>query len=348
MKTNLLFLWPSARVPYRSLLLFVVVLCAAVYVCGQGDTTPPPSGMPVSPSASPSLAGEDYIISPDDVLDVYTVDVAEMSRSIRVSPSGTVSLPLLGKPLPAAGLTLLQLADSIEEALRASGVVVNAQVTVSVQQSRLHSVAVTGAVRRPQIYPVFGRTTLLDVISQSEGLADDAGNIAIVRRGDIAVRTLGLNPKDNGVMTVRADLRKALEESDATSNVEIYPGDRVTIPRAGIVYIVGAVNRPGGYAIRPNGRGMTVMQAVALAEDVKPTAKRDQAMIVRVSASDPEGRIQIPVDLKKILAGKGSDPVLQAEDILFVPDSTGKKAVRRSLETALQLTTGIAIYSARF
>lgn len=304
--------------------------------------------MPVSPSASPSLAGEDYIISPDDVLDVYTVDVAEMSRSIRVSPSGTVSLPLLGKPLPAAGLTLLQLADSIEEALRASGVVVNAQVTVSVQQSRLHSVAVTGAVRRPQIYPVFGRTTLLDVISQSEGLADDAGNIAIVRRGDIAVRTLGLNPKDNGVMTVRADLRKALEESDATSNVEIYPGDRVTIPRAGIVYIVGAVNRPGGYAIRPNGRGMTVMQAVALAEDVKPTAKRDQAMIVRVSASDPEGRIQIPVDLKKILAGKGSDPVLQAEDILFVPDSTGKKAVRRSLETALQLTTGIAIYSARF
>jgi polysaccharide biosynthesis/export protein len=333
----------SVRVLSR-LLLLVVISGVGGYAFGQNNTPRGTDGATNAPPTMQSKTGEDYTISPDDVLDIYVVDVAELSRAFRVSPSGTIDLPFIGQALQAAGLTLPQLSDSIKGALRARGVVMNALVTVSVQQSRLHSVAVTGAVKHPQIYPLFGHATLIDVISQAEGLTDDAGDTAIVRRGDVAVRALGLNPLDNAALTSRVDIRNVMGAGEANANVVIYPGDRVTIPRAGVVYVVGAVNKPGGYTIRPNRAGMTVMQAVALAGDVKSTARRDQAMLARVDALSANGRKKIPVNLKKILSGKTPDLTLQTEDILFVPDSTSKKAVEKSFESAVQVATGFAIY----
>ena len=68
-------------------------------------------------------------------------------------------------------------------------------MSVAIKESRVHAVTIAGAVKRPQIYPVFGKTTLLDVLSQAEGLADDAGNLAIVNRGTIAMQTL--NPTES-------------------------------------------------------------------------------------------------------------------------------------------------------
>jgi polysaccharide export outer membrane protein len=295
-------------------------------------------------SAATALAGsqvknETYQIAVDDVLDVYVVDIAEITRSYRVTPDGTISVPLLTTPMPAAGRTLPELSDAIREALRAKGVVMNAQVTVSVQQSRLHGVSITGAVKHPQIYTVLGRTTILDVISQAEGLADDAGSIGIVRRGDIAARALNINPDDDMAMTVTVDIRDVMEAGDRSANIAIYPGDHVTIPRAGVVYVVGAFNKPGGYPIRTGRFGMTVMQAVALAGDMKSTARPDQGMIVRFDVNSPGGRTQIPVNLKKVLAGKNQDVALRSEDILFVPDSISKRTMR----AAIQLAAGMAV-----
>jgi polysaccharide export outer membrane protein len=332
----------SVRALTKILLSLVIGGCG-VYAIAQNAASLASDSATGAQPVTQSIVGEDYTISPDDILDVYVVDVAELSRAFRVGPSGTINLPFVGQPIPAAGLTLQQLSDSIKKALRTSGVVMNALVTVSVQQSRLHSVAITGAVKHPQIYSVFGRTSLADVISQAEGLTDDAGGIAIVRRGDIAVHALGLNPLDDAALTSRVDIKKLMETSEANANVVIYPGDRVTIPRAGIVYVVGAVNKPGGYAIRPNSAGMTVMQVVALAADCKSTARRDRAMLIRIDAHSANGRMQIPVNLKTILAGKTADLTLQTEDILFVPDSTSKKAMQRGIESAVQVATGLAI-----
>src|SRR5579859_522779 len=135
-------------------------------------------------------AAQDYIISPDDVLDIYVLDVAELSRIYRVSPTGMILIPLLTKPISAAGLTPTQLAQVIGDRLRTAGMVDHPQITIQVKASRLHSVAIAGAVKKPQIYPVLGKTTLLDALSQAEGLADDAGNTAIITRGDIALRAL--------------------------------------------------------------------------------------------------------------------------------------------------------------
>jgi polysaccharide export outer membrane protein len=193
------------------------------------------------------------------------------------------------------------------------------------------------------------------VLSQAEGLADDASSIAIVRRGDIAIHILRIDKQNNtgdgrndDFRTVTVDLKTLMENSDPRMNVAVYPGDRITVPRAGIVYVVGAVNKPGGFAMRSNSHGITALQALALAENTKPTALPKQTVIIRSDPEGPQGRKQIPVDLKKIIQGKSPDPMLQAEDILFVPDSAGKRALRRGVEAALQITSGALIYSSHF
>jgi polysaccharide export outer membrane protein len=294
------------------------------------------------------------MIGVDDVLDVYIVDVPELSRQYRVSGNGTVTLPILSTPVTAAGLTLSQFSGQLTSDLKTAGLVSDPHVNTSVNQSRLHSVAITGAVKKPQIYSVFSQTTLLDMLSQAEGLADDAGGVAIISRGDIALHAMKFSKnqtansqQSDSQSTLTLDLKRLLESGDQNLNVAIYPGDRITIPRAGIVYAVGAVNKPGGFIMKPNAGGMTVLQLLALAEDTRPTAKRDKTIIIRNDPQVPGGHTQILADLKKILQGQLPDPVLQPDDILFIPDSSAKRALHRGLEAIVQTTTGIAIYGAR-
>jgi polysaccharide export outer membrane protein len=317
---------------------------------GQTDAAPPKGAIPGGLTEA-----EDYIIGPDDLLNIYVLDVPELSREYRVSATGTITVPVLANSLNTAGLTLSQFSKLLSQELKAQGLVSDPHITISVGQSSLHTVAITGAVKRPQIYPVLRRTTLLDILSQAEGLADDAGGTAIILRGDIAIRALHLAggtasgseqiPTGN---TLTVDLKRLLESGDPSLNVNIYPGDRITVPPAGIVYVVGAVNKPGGFPMKASTHGMTVLQAIALAEDTKTTALRSRTVILRSDPQAQEGRKQIPVDLKAILRGKSSDPVLQAEDILFVPDSSAKRAFSRGIESVVQAATGVAIYGSRF
>jgi polysaccharide export outer membrane protein len=311
--------------------------------------------VPVNPAPGKGLtSAEDYIIGPDDVLNVYILDVPELSRDYRVGAAGSVTIPVLANPIDAAGLTLAQFSKLLSQELKTQGLVSDPHITMSVGQSRLHSIAIVGAVKRPQIYPVLTRTTLLDILSQAEGLADDASGTVIVHRGDIATRALRRGSAAAGSAeppqpeTLTLDLKRLMEGSDPSLNVDIFPGDRITVPRAGVVYVVGAVNKPGGFTMKASNHGMTVLQALALAEDAKATAMRNQTVIIRSDPHAPEGRRQIPVDLKAILSGKSPDTVLQAEDILFVPDSSGKRALQRGIESVVQAATGVAIYGARF
>lgn len=340
----------------RKVVLPLALLWGALSLFAQA---PPPANSAASPAASSApapapdsaavraAAEPEYLISPDDVLDVYVLDVPELSRQYAVSSTGKVTLPLLSAPLPAAGLTLNQFSDSVSQALQREGFVRDPQVSTAVRDSRAHAVSIAGAVKKPQVYRVLGRTTLLDVLSQAEGLADDAGTLAILRRGDIAMAALQPRSPERELearRTVTVDLQRLLESGDSAANIDVYPGDRITVPRAGIVYVVGAVNRPGGFPLRTGKQSITVLQALALAEDLKTSAVRDKAVIIHGDAGTPGGHRQVPVNLKKLLAGKTPDPSLQAEDILFVPDSSSRRALKRSAEAVLQVATGLAIY----
>ena len=129
----------------------------------------PPAQVPATSSPSGPIEAPDYMIGVDDVLDVYIVDVPELSRQYRVSGNGMVTFPILSTPVTAAGLTLSEFSGATND-LKTAGLVSDPHVSTSVNQSRLHSIAITGAVRRPQIYSVFSQTTLLDMLSQAEGL----------------------------------------------------------------------------------------------------------------------------------------------------------------------------------
>lgn len=337
-------------------------LVAAALWCGLSllrgqDPAPPPASnsapleMHTKPASIFQPSAHDYAISPDDLLDIHLFEIAEMSRTYRVSPSGSISLPLIPAPIAAVGLTPGQLSEVISERLRVAGLVSNPQVTVQVKESRLHSVAITGAVKKPQLYPVFVRTTLLDVLSQAEGLADDAANTATITRGEVALRVLGLDgaqgqPGQQSLhsRTVTVDVKQLLETGDPTWNLDLYPGDRVTVQRAGVFYVVGAVNRPGGFTLKDDKEEMTVLKAIALAQDLKSTAVRSKALIIRKKPEISGGREQISVNLKDVLSGRGPDHPLLANDIFFVPDSSSKKAIRRAAEAAVYVATGLIIW----
>ena len=337
---------------YRAFWIIGLILTVNLHATSDKEAAPPSAGGILSIASVASVPPDhEFLITPDDRLEIIVFDVPQMSREYRVSPSGDIVFPLLAKPIIAAGKTPVQLSQAIATGLRSAGMLSNPQVNVEVKESRLHSVAVTGAVKKPQIYHVFGRTTLLDVLSQAEGLAPEAGNTVVVTRGEFALCQVrirssleGEGTKDPAVRTTTVDLKRLMETGDPALNIEIYPGDRVTVQRAGIVYVVGAVNRPGGFPLSDDREDITVLKAVALAQDLKSTAIRSKAVIIRKNARFPEGREEIPVDLKKVLGRRAPDPSMQQSDILFVPDSSSKKAATRLGEAALQVTTGIIIW----
>lgn len=292
----------------------------------------------------------EYVIDPDDVLDVDVMDVPQLSQSYRVSPDGRIMIPLLPSPITAEGLTLGQLSAVIAHKLKAAGLVSHPHVIVTVKSSQAHAVAITGAVKNPQIYPIFGPTTLLNVLSQAGGLSPDAGSTAIVTRGDTAMQASWLGEGSEsaapGEQTIKVNLKELFATGNPKWNILVYPGDTVTVQRAGVVYVVGAVHHAGGYTLARSWQDMTVLKAIALAGNLTPDAKRKKAYIIRKDATAPGGHKDIPVNLKKILAGRAPDQPLEANDILFVPQSTGKEALRRGLASALYVGSGMMIYHA--
>ncbi|HYY72551.1 MAG TPA: polysaccharide biosynthesis/export family protein [Candidatus Bathyarchaeia archaeon] len=312
------------------------------------------SGLSSPSRLASSLTAPEYIISADDVLSVNVYDAPEISGEYRVGPNGQLELPLLAEAVEAAGLTPAQLSRLLVKKYAEGEIFNNARVTVSVKQSRIHSITVAGAVKNPQIYALFGKTTVLDVLSQVGGLSDDASNLAFVTRGEVAIQALSKSGacaptgSHNGDVkcadTVTIDLKRLMETGEPASNVELYPGDRVTVQRAGIIYVVGAVNRPGGFPLRSSEEEMTVLKALALAEDTKSTAQKSKAVIIRKNPQEKNGRQEIAVNLKNVLTGRAPDPTMQANDILFVPDSSGEKALRRGVESAIYVATGLIIW----
>ena len=329
----------------------VAVLILVGSLCGQGQ---PPVRWESAPAsdvqqrAVPSVPGQgfDYTIAPDDDLEIFVMDVSELSHEYSVSPAGLISISLLKDPILAAGLTPIRLGQVIAKELQTAGMLDNPHVTVRVKKSRLHAVAILGAVKRPQIYPIFGTTTLMDALSQAEGLAVDAGNTAIVTRGETGMQALAAEDPDKGPdehatpipSSIKVDLNRLLERGDPDANVVLYPGDRVSVQRAGIVYVVGAVNKSGGYILTNDREQMTVLKAVALAESLKSSAAPKRAVIIRKNPGASGGRDEIPVDLKKMLDGHAADKPLMANDILFVPESGFKKAGARAADALVQGT----------
>ncbi len=292
----------------------------------------------------------EYLIGSGDVLRIEVFDVPELSREDRVSDTGYISLPLLPTKVYVNGLNAAQLEMKVAELLQANGLVSHPQVTVYVKEHRSRPIMVVGAVGHPLVYQAVRQSTLLEVLTEAGGVASDAGSMVIVTRAvnpPAASETDGSGENDGSeaasVQTITINLNDLLESGDPKYNIPLLAGDVVTVPRAGIVYVVGAVERQGGYVLQNDHEEMTTLRILALAGGLKGTAKPHQAVILRKSPGTGQ-RKEVALDLSKIVARKTEDVRLLPNDILFVPDSAGKRALRRTGEVAVGLATGVALF----
>ena len=282
---------------------------------------PPANPGAMSTAASPA----DLRIGVGDLLEIAVFGAPDFDRMVRVSSSGEVTLPLVG-PVKLAGTTTAEAEKLLEKKLLDGGFFNDPHVSVFEKEYQTQGVSVLGEVQKPGIYPMLGSHKLFDVISASGGTTPKAGNQVTITHRDRNQPSQNLTLAGNG--------------SDSTSNnPDILPGDTVVIQKAGVVYVVGDVHMPGGFVMdKPQ---LTVLQALAMAQGANSTAKLDKAKLIRRNGNE---RQEVPIELKKILSSKSPDLNLQADDILFVPNSAAKSAMHRGLEAIVQAATGVAIY----
>jgi polysaccharide export outer membrane protein len=116
----------------------------------------------------------------------------------------------------------------------------------------------------------------------------------------------------------------------------------ITVSAPEVIYVIGEVKKPGEVPLRDRG-GISVLQALSSAQGFGPTPAPQDAKIVRTIPGSQE-RVDIPLDLTKILAGKAEDIALRPNDILVIPISGPKKMAMRLAEAAIQAATGLAIW----
>jgi len=285
-----------------------------------------PNQARASVEAMPEAGDNDVRLGPGDLVDINVYGLPDMREDARVSSTGDISMPLIGT-VRFGGLTASQAEWTVERALINGGYLKNPQVTVFVKEYNAEGISVFGEVQKPGVYPPLGSRRLFDVISAAGGMTPAAGNkITITRRGEAKPISITV-PQDPAEL--------------ASSDVQVFPGDTVQVSKAGIVYVVGAVAKPGGF-VMDNREHMTVLQAVAMAQGTNPTAALNRAKLIRRSADGK--RSELPVALGDILHSKSEDLDMRADDILFVPSSAGKSVARKSIESVISVATGVAIY----
>lgn len=293
-------------------------------VATEGATRSQTAANAVSTPASDS--GHEIVLGPGDLVQMDVFGVPELTTKVRVESNGKLSLPLIGD-VPVQGLSTQRAQASIEAAFVEGNFLRSPHVTLSILEYTTQGISVMGEVSRPGIYPLLGSRRLYDVIASAGGTTPKAGRLVTLTR-----RTDPQNP-------IRVEFSDDPARS-MQSNVEVLPGDTVVISRAGVIYVVGEVEKPGGYIMDNNGR-LSILQAIALAQGPTKLARLDKARLIRKTET---GMQEISVDLKEILTAKKPDQQLLADDIVFLPASPGKNATRRTMEAIIQSATGLAIY----
>ena len=285
------------------------------------------SGVPpgaIAPAGTPMVAP----IGPGDLLEVSEARTPEMRASVRVSESGAITVTLAGE-VNVSGMDETAAARAIAAALIERGMLLHPQVTVLVTAYAGQDVSVLGEVSRPGIYSYTVHHRLLDLISSASGLGPNAGRlVTIAHRDDLkTIHPVVLDP--------------AGTDTTADHNPELLPGDTVQVSRAGLVYVVGDVIRPGGFPVDP-AQTATLVQVLSLAWGPGQNAALTKAILIREQGGS---RTVTTLNLKRMLRGLDPDIPIQDRDIVFVPDSMAKNLWNRTMESVIQSAAGVSIYA---
>jgi len=334
-------------------------------------------------------APHEYTIGSGDLLSISVFDVPELTRDVRVSQNGTISMPLVPTRLHVAGLTEVQAEQMLADVLEANGLVTHAEVGVTVKEHRSRPITIVGAVQHPMVYEADHGVTLLEALAEAGGVTSDAGDTIIVTRAHAAtfvpvstpapmsepapgaggsMDTAPANsgePAGNGTDSpadaatkdqkfpegatltqsgnlITINLNDLVETGDAKNNIPLQAGDIVTVPHAGIVYVLGAVNKPGGYVLANDRSALTTLKVLSLAGGNTRTAKLDHAVIVRKDAQGKQTETE--VDLSKVLKLQAEDLQMRPSDVLYIPENKVKAALIQAVQISLAVGTAVAIY----
>lgn len=314
---------------------------AVFTVTAQAQSAAPQIGSSVGSSSSTGSAGaaaklsggvtavpEDFSklrIEPGFLLDVEVFDEPDMSGQYRVGPTGNVVLPLVGA-VRVTGDTLSQAELTIQDSLKSGGILKNPQITLDIAQYAPTLVSVLGEVNSPGRLQMLAPHNLLDLLSFAGGETELAGGIVEVRHeqdGNVETTPYHYGRNSNG---------------DSIANVMVHDGDTVIVPRAGIVYVLGQVTRPGGFLMQEDGK-LDAAQAISMAMGTTLLASTKHILIIR---RKPDGTfVQFEVSYSAMVRGKIAPPQLQPQDIVYVPNSRIKTAFTdlQSVITSLSTAT---------
>jgi polysaccharide export outer membrane protein len=320
----------------RIRILAAAVIVAATVLAGAATA-----------GAQEIVIGHSYVLGPNDELTIRAMDAEEISdKTYRVTSDGNLTLPMIGS-FKAAGLTVAQLETELSKALEKY--IRKPKVAVTISEFRSQPVSVLGSVTTPAVHQLQGTKTLIEILSMAGGVRPDAGHSVIITRQKVwgLLPLPGARFDESGEFNIaEVNLKDVIEARRPELNIAIRPNDIISIPRAEVVQVLGTVKRPGSFPMNQRGT-LSVLQAFGQAEGGDRTADLKKTRILRLTP-DASRRVEIPVDLKQILEGKAADVALQADDILYVPDSSQKRAVLRTLEALMSIGTtagaGVLLY----
>ncbi|HVJ07412.1 MAG TPA: polysaccharide biosynthesis/export family protein [Acidisarcina sp.] len=294
---------------------------------GRGAATPRPQSLAAIPDDFSSLK-----LAPGFLLSVDVYGEPELSGRVRVDNDGNISFPFLGV-LHVAGDTMPEAQKKLQQRFRDQEILTNPQVTLNIEQFAATGVTVLGEVQSPGRIELLAPHTLLDVIGMAGGETQTAGKVVEVKHADVAAG----QPPTNIYEYSRGS------NGDSIRDVMVRPGDTVMVKRAGVVYVLGAVNRPGGYVMQEDGE-LDVAQAISLAQGLSMQAKTSGLRVVKRL---PDGQLkEVPVSYKHMMEGKATPIKLEAEDIVYVPVSK-VKAMLTGGASIIGQATSATIYAVR-
>ena len=302
---------------FASILLVLAMVCPAVIGHAQyvgsaptkSDSPNPENKGLMKHAPSNFLPGNPIVLHPGDLIGVSVYGVPDYKQNVRIAGDGNAYLPLVGR-VHLADMTVEQAQQTVAQKLVTGQMILNPDVLISIQESVVDVIGVMGEVNLPKAIPAFAPMSLLDALSASGGLKPDASHsISILRKGvdQPLLVDLSSNPAN------------AINQ-----NIPLYPGDRVIVPRTGVIYVVGAVQHSGAYPISPD-TPMTLTQAVTLAGNTGFQAAPTDTRIIRTTGAT---RREIRINLSKVMDGKAADPILQSDDIVMVPTNMIKAAIK--------------------
>jgi polysaccharide export outer membrane protein len=272
---------------------------------------------------------ESLLIGPGDQLHVAIVDTPELDQHPRVTDSGEVPIEGVGD-VKVVGLTPSAAAVVIGESLIRARYMNHPAVVVSIEQFATQTISVLGEVKSAGAYPIATPRSILDVLALAGGLTPLADRHILIEQHSDPAHALDYFYSNNA--------HQAIERQ-----VLVSPGDTVLVAKAGIIYVLGDVNRPGGYAMTNNESQLTALQAIALAGGLSKTAKEGQVSLIRQEPGGAYSEKQLSAS--RLQQGKESDIPLHAGDVLYVPFSYGKNLAIVGAGSIAGAAASAAVYS---